>query len=197
MTSSREQKDHTIVGFLLAGFLVLCFYGYKGFRAVFNPKEPIEDTYVITVHTVVPLKPVYLGGYLQTGLPTQEDDYTVVYGVDVLKVKYASSQTSSAKPGDPPGSRLHEHRNIFDDPDLSQVPHVGVPIRRCKLSKDVMPDGSPLIATQPTPEPCMVQIGDTLQYLPSPNSGDFTYVDFDVLSESVRCQGVDRRACSI
>jgi hypothetical protein len=67
-----------------------------------------ENTYVITAHTVVPLKPVYLGGYLQTGLPTQEDDYTVEYGADVLKVKYQSSQTSSAKAGDFPGTGLHE-----------------------------------------------------------------------------------------
>ena len=140
---------------------------------------------MITEHTVVQLKPVYVGGYLQTGLPTKDDDYTVTYGTDVLKVKYASSQTSSAKPGDAPGTGLHEHRNDFN-PDLSQVPQVGVPIRRCKLSKDVMPDGSPIIATQPTPEPCMVQIGDTLHYEPSPNAGDFTYVDFDILSERAR-----------
>jgi hypothetical protein len=150
-----------------------------------NSKERIEDTYMVTAHTVVQLKPVYLGGQLQTGIPTQEDDYTVAYGPDILKVKYASSQTSSAKPGDFPGTGLHEHRND-SDPDLSQVPQVGVPIRRCKLSKDVMRDGSPIIATQPTPEPCMIQIGDTLRYEPSPNAGNFTYVNFDILSEKAR-----------
>jgi hypothetical protein len=150
-----------------------------------NSKERIEDTYMVTAHTVVQLKPVYLGGQLQTGIPTQEDDYIVAYGADIIKVKYASSQTSSAKPGDFPGTGLHEHRND-SDPDLSQVPHVGVPIRRCKLSKDVMRDGSPIIATQPTSEPCMIQIGDTLRYEPSPNAGNFTYVNFDILSEKTR-----------
>jgi hypothetical protein len=150
-----------------------------------NSKERIEDTYMVTAHTVVQLKPVYLGGQLQTGIPTQEDGYTVAYGADILKVKYASSQTSSAKPGDFPGTGLHEHRND-SDPDLSQVPQVGVPIRRCKLSKDVMRDGSPIIATQPTSEPCMIQIGDTLRYEPSPNAGNFTYVNFDILSEKTR-----------
>ena len=149
-----------------------------------NSKQPtFENTYVITAHTVVQPKPVYLGGYLQTGLPTQEDVYTVAYGADVLKVEYASSQTSSAKAGDFPGTVLHEHRNNFD-PDLSQVPQVGVPIRRCKLG--VMPDGGPIIARQPTSDPCMVQIGDTLDYEPSPNAGDFTFVHFDILSERAR-----------
>lgn len=146
--------------------------------------------YVITAHTVVQLKPVYLGGILQTGLPTQEDDYTVVYGTDVLKAKYASSQTSSAKPGDAFGTGLHAHSYDYH-PDLSQVPQVGVPIRRCRLSTDKMPDGSPIIATQPTLEPCMVQIGDTLEYLPSPNSGDGTYVEFDILSEGATGPGQD------
>jgi hypothetical protein len=154
-------------------------------QPTFDPKEPIEDTYVITAHTIVKLKPVYMGSYLQTGLPTQEDHYTVVYGVDVLKVKYASSQTSSAKPGDTYGSGLHAH-SFDSNPDLSQVPQVGVPIRRCRLSKDVTPEGDPIIDTQPTPEPCMVQIGDTLQYEPSPNSGDLTYVIFDIFSERAR-----------
>ncbi len=152
-----------------------------------NPTGQIENAYVITAHTVVQRKPVYLDGYLQTGLPTQEDDYTVVYGVDVLKVKYADSQTNSAKPGESP--KTHEH-SYDRDPDLSQVPQVGVPIRRCKLSKEVMPDGGPIIADQPTSEPCMIQFGDTLQYDPSPNAGDgpgaYTYVGFDIISERAR-----------
>ena len=150
-----------------------------------NSTERTEGTYMITAHTVVQLKPVYLGSILQTGLPTREDDYTLTYDTDILKVKYASSQTSSAKPGDFPGAGLHEHRND-SDPDLSQVPQVGVPIRRCKLSKEVMHDGSPIIATQPTSEPCMIQLGDTLRYEPSPNAGNFTYVNFDILSEVAR-----------
>ena len=132
-------------------------------------------SYVITEHKVIP----------PTGSSLQVDEYTVVYGVDILKVKYSSSQTSSAKPGDFFGTGLHPH-SYYSNPDLSQVPQVGVPIRRCELSKNVMPDGSPIIATQPTPEPCMVQIGDTLQYEPSPNAGAATYVDFDILSERAR-----------
>lgn len=146
----------------------------------------IGDAYVIAAHTVVQLKPTYIGGYLQTGLPTQEDDYTVQYGSDILKVKYASSQTSSAKPGDSLGSGLHEH--TYDrDPDLSQVPQVGMPIRRCTLSKDVMPDGIPIIDRQSSSEPCMVQLGDTLDYELSPNGPQFgTYVRFDILSERLK-----------
>jgi hypothetical protein len=149
-------------------------------------KEQIGDAYVITEHRVVQLKPIYINGYLQKGLPTQEDDYTVQYGSDILKVKYASSQTSSEKPGDSLGSGLHEH--TYDrDPDLSQVPQVGMPIRRCTLSKDVMPDGIPIIDRQSSSEPCMVQLGDTLRYEPSPNGPQLgTYVRFDILSERLK-----------
>jgi hypothetical protein len=153
-----------------------------------KPSVRSEDTYMITAHTVVQLKPVYLGGYLQTGLPTHEDDYTVTYGADVLEVKYASSQTNTAKQG----ASLIEieqgiHRHSRErDPDVSQVPQVGMPIKRCLLSKDVLPDGGVIIATQPTSEPCMVQIGDILQYEPSPNAGSYTNVIFDIVSESVR-----------
>jgi hypothetical protein len=136
--------------------------------------DPTEKTYVITAHEVV-----------DAGLSSQEDDYTVGYGLDVLRVRYSSSQTSSAKPGDFPGTGLHEHRSGHD-PDLSQVPQVGTPIRRCKVSADVTPDGDPIIDRQPTSDPCMIQFGDTLQYEPSPNAGNFTYVSFDVLSEQAK-----------
>jgi hypothetical protein len=143
-----------------------------------HPKETTEDTYMITSHTVV-VQADSLCGQLQ------EDDYTVTYGADVLKVKYASSQTTTAKPGDPPGKGLHPHF-YYSDPDLSQVPQVGVSIRRCELSTIATYDGSPSIAVQSTPDPCMIQLGDTLRYEPSPNAGNFTYVNFDVLSEMVR-----------
>ena len=150
-------------------------------------KEPSDASYVITKHIVVQLKPTYINGYLQTGLPTQEDDYTVVYGNDVLKVKYSSSQTNSAKAGGEP--ETHEH-SYDHDPDLDQVPQVGVPIRRCTLSKNITSDGGPIIDTQSTPEPCMIQFGDTLQYEPWPNAGTgpeaYTYVVFDILSERDR-----------
>lgn len=164
---------------MLASLVVLALTGCR------TESKPVEYAYTITAHTVVQLKPVYVGGYLQTGLATQEDDYIVAYGADILKVKYASSQTSSAKPGDFPGTGLHEHR-YDSDPDLSQVPQVGVPIRRCELSKNVMQDGSQIIAMQPTSEPCMIQLGDTLRYEPSPNAGNFTYVNFDIVSEKAR-----------
>jgi len=132
------------------------------------------DVYVILTHTVV-----------RSEQPTQEDDYTVKYGSDVLKVKYARSQTSTWKPGDAPGTGLHDH-SVYDNPDLSQVPQVGVPIRRCEMDyKNPMSDGSLAIAIQSTPAPCMVQIGDILEYEPSPNAGAFTFVAFDILSEKV------------
>lgn len=109
----------------------------------------------------------------------------VVYGADVLNVKYSSSQISSAKPDDFPGTGLHRH-SYYSNPDLSQVPPAGVPIRACLMDKDRDTDGDLIIAVQPTPAPCMARIGDTLQYEPSPNAGNFTYVDFDIISERVR-----------
>jgi hypothetical protein len=86
-------------------------------------------------------------------------DYTVRHGRDLMKVTYAESQTSSAKPGDFPGSELHLHTRRGEHPhgpDLSQVPEVGVSIRQCQLSAPDK-DGDPVIAVQPTSEPCMVQ----------------------------------------
>jgi hypothetical protein len=140
-----------------------------------RPKNS-EDNYVITAHTVT-----------ENG---SENDYTVTYGKVVLKVRYAESQTSSAKPGDTPGSGLHPHSAGGTYPanaDLSQIPLLGTPIRRCLLSKDVMHDGSPIIAVQPTPVPCIYNNGQTLQYLPEPNGPSlFTYVSFEIISERVR-----------
>jgi hypothetical protein len=125
-----------------------------------------RPTYVITAHTIVPSTTDHL----------PEDDYTVVYdGVDVLRVRYASSQT------DP----FHIHSR-YSDPDVSQVPQVGVPIRRCEWSKDTLADGSPIIATQPTSAPCMVQFGDMLSVYPAPNSASGAGVAFDILSEKAR-----------
>jgi hypothetical protein len=60
-----------------------------------KPPKSSEDNYVITEHTVK-----------EHG---SENDYTVTYGKVVLKVRYTESQTSSAKPGDTPGSGLHPH----------------------------------------------------------------------------------------
>ncbi len=136
-----------------------------------KPKQrESEDSYVITDHTVV------------NSESEEENNYTVTYGVDVLKVRYEASQTSTAKPGDLPGFGLHPHY-AYSDPDLSQVPPLGKPIRACLTDKDRDVDGDLIIARQPTPDPCMARIGNTLQYEPSPNAGDFAYVTFDILSE--------------
>jgi S1-C subfamily serine protease len=131
-----------------------------------------QDTYVITAHTSVPT---------DRYSNLRDELYTIVHGAEILKVRYNESQTSSARPGDLP--RIHWHFS-YTNPDLSQIPAVGVAIRACLMSKDRTPDGGPIIAQQPTPAPCMVRIGNVLQYEPSPNSGDITYVYFDILSET-------------
>jgi hypothetical protein len=114
------------------------------------------------------------------------NDYTVRHGRVIMKVKYSESQTSTAKPGDFPGTGLHLHtqNGVYPfGPDLSQVPEVGLPIHQCLLSKTPDSDGDPVIAVQPTPEPCMMQNGNTLHYELSPNFATFTYVNFDIISE--------------
>jgi hypothetical protein len=146
-----------------------------------------KDVFVITAHTIVEAK-------LDTAgvLTPQEDDYTVTVGNDVLKVRYSESQTSTAKPSDDPGSGLHLH-HYYHDPDLSQIPQVGAPILKCMLdTQRPLQDGSLAIAVQPTSAPCMDQEGDTLHYVLQPNSPvNFSYVNFDVISEKVRGDKVD------
>jgi hypothetical protein len=115
-------------------------------------------------------------------------EYTVRHGRAIMKVNYVESQTSTAKPGDAPGTGLHHHSRYGaypNGPDLSQVPEVGLLINQCVLSKTPDSSGGPVIAVQPTPEPCMMQNGNTLQYEPSPNAGAFTYVSFDIVSERI------------
>jgi len=115
------------------------------------------------------------------------DEYTVRHGRGIMKVEYSESQTSTAKPGDFPGTGLHLHTRYGvypHGPDLSQVPDVGLPINQCVLSKTPDHDGDPVIAIQPTPEPCMMQNGNMLHYEPSPNGPIlFAYVNFDIVSE--------------
>ena len=134
--------------------------------AVLGQETP-RTPYVIVAHT----------GY----------EYTVRHGRTIMKVSYSESQTSTAKPGDSPGSGLHLHtRNgVYPHgPDLSQVPEVGLRINQCVLSKTPDPEGDPVIAIQPTPEPCMMQNGNTLHYSLAPNGPAlFTYVNFDIVSE--------------
>ncbi len=131
-----------------------------------------QDTYVIKAHTSVP-----------TGSDSNLRDelYTIVHGAEILKVRYSESQTSSAKPGDFPGTGLHTHSS-YSNPDLSQIPALGVAIRACLMRKE--PEDL-IIAIQPTPAPCMARSGNTLQYNPSPNGPElFTYVTFDILAET-------------
>lgn len=116
-----------------------------------------------------------------------EYNYTVHHGRTLMKVTYSESQTSTAKPGDFPGTGLHLHTRYGvypHGPDLSQVPDVGQSINQCVLSKTPDVDGDPVIAIQPTPDPCMMQNGNTLHYSPSPNGPAlFNYVNFDIMSE--------------
>jgi hypothetical protein len=117
--------------------------------------------------------------------------YTVQHGRVVMKVEYHESQTSVCKDGDKDflnclvtGLHLHTRYGVYPhDADLSQVPEVGLRINQCVLST---PDkeGAPVIAIQPTPEPCMMQNGNTLSYAPSPNGPTaFAYVNFEIISE--------------
>jgi len=115
-------------------------------------------------------------------------EYTVRHGLAIMKVNYSESQTSTAKPGDFPDTGLHYHSRYGlypNQPDLSQVPGVGLLINQCVLSKTPDSRGDPVIAVQPTPEACMMQNGNTLRYEPSPNLGAFTYVNFDIVSERI------------
>lgn len=137
-----------------------------------KPREAAPAPYVIVSHT----------GY----------NYTVRHGRVTMKVTYSESQTSTAKPGDFPGTGLHRHSKdgVYPyGPDLSQVPEVGLQIRQCTLSKTPDHDGDPVIAIQTTPEPCMMQNGNTLHYEPTPNTGAFTYVNFDIVSEQLKPKG--------
>ena|SRR5579862_6231845 len=132
------------------------------------------DTYYMFTDHRVPQGPAEKG----------TDEYTVTYGRDIFKVRYRESQTNSSQSHDPLQADLHTHNSY--DPDLSQVPQLGVPIRRCPLSKDVMPNGGVVLDGKATmTEGCMIQIGDVLQYEP-PNKRDWEYVVFDILSEHVR-----------
>jgi hypothetical protein len=157
-------------------FLGAC--NHQTLQPKLQPKQ-----YVIISHTVIPEQTVERNGWLTHEL--QVDNYTVRYGEAILMVTYESSQTTSAKPGDFFGTGLHMHSARFE-PDLSQVPLVGEPINACRMSKDVLSDGGPIIDHQPTSVPCMAHIGDKLQYEPAPNAGDLTYVAFDIRSEKVQ-----------
>jgi hypothetical protein len=148
------------------------------FAGVVQAQSKTQSTapFVIVEHHVVPAT--------ETS-EVQRDEYTVLHGNVVLKVEYEESQTSSAKPGDFPGTGLHLHQ-YYPNPDLSQVPKLRSSVRQCTLDKQPDHDGDPVIAIQSTPEPCMVEIGDILRYEPSPNGPDvFTYVNFDIIDARI------------
>jgi len=143
-----------------------------------------QPTYMITAHTVVH----------DDSTNSQLDNYTIVSGLELLKVQYAESQISTVKPGAPlleqlaPGKGLHLHFRYGvwpQEPDVSQVPHVGVPVRACEMdTKYPDSDGHPVIAIQSVTAPCMARTGDdTLHYVLAPNGGlnDLGYVNFDIL----------------
>jgi S1-C subfamily serine protease len=171
----RKAIRITIIAHAL--FLTATFaYGQKPKMTLEKTRDEqatsAQDTYVITKHASVPSS---------EGGNRRDEQYTIVHGAEILKVRYVESQTSNVRPGDFPlqGQTLHLH-STFSNPDLSQIPPVGVAIRACLTREDS-------IAVQPTPAPCMVRLPeDGVEYVPSPNSGDFAYVKFDILSETTK-----------
>jgi hypothetical protein len=158
---------------LIFGYLVLLCVGCNSQTVAQSHASSEPHPYVILEHRVIPAKEVGV----------QRDEYTVQHGDTILKVMYFDSQIT----GDTVFSvttRFHYH-NYAENPDLTQIPEVGTRIRECLLSKTPMSDGSPSIAVQPTSEPCMIRLGDTLRYLPTPN-GPPSYVGFDMNSERLQ-----------
>jgi hypothetical protein len=140
-----------------------------------NRRKP-EPQYVITSFAAVPHKNSLPPDYF----------YVIEFGNAVLRVKYSDSQTTTAKPGDFPGTGLHYHSAI-SNPDLSQIPAVGTPIRTCTFNKERDHAGDLIIAHQVTDEPCMARLGDKLRFEPSPNGPNlFTYVAFEIMSEKIK-----------
>ena len=152
----------------MKNLIVLMFVSVAALSAFGQTATPIP--YTIIAHT----------GY----------KYTVRHGRVVMKVEYSESQTSVCTGGADflkclaTGLHLHTRDGVHPhDADLSQVPEVSLRINQCVLSTPDK-DGDPVIAIQPTPEPCMMQNGNTLYYEPSPNGPiDFAYVNFDITSE--------------
>lgn len=176
MTGSERKVAGPIVASVIGGLLVLGGQYLLLRPSARSVSDQSKDRYVITAHSVIPAN----------DLEVVADDYSIKYGTEVLKVRYSESQTSSAEPGDPLGSRLHMHSRQLNA-DLSQVPPAGVPIRPCLMDQNRDKDGDLVIAVQPTPEPCMARVGDKLQYEPSPNGPTlFTYVTFDIISETTQ-----------
>lgn len=91
------------------------------------------------------------------GVNWREEQYTIAHGTEI--------------------------RITDPNPDLSQIPKLGVPIRACVMHGDA-------VAIQPEPAPCISRnvgisrdVGSTLTYWPSPNSDGASWVTFEILSE--------------
>lgn len=151
--------------------------------AVGQAAKPSPD-YVITKFRLVQ----------DDGVPRYE--YIVKHGNVTLKVLYHDSQLGLTKEdfdkylhldagkGLPLGLQTHSYWEP-DHGDISQVPEVGIPIHQCVINHDSK--GQTTIAVQPTPDPCMLQNGDSLEYSPTPNGPLlFNYVAFDIESEQVK-----------
>jgi hypothetical protein len=138
----RESKSHngilkmskaTLIATLIA--VVSAFSPPAKAQAQLKTKpvaKSDQPTYMITAHTIVH----------DDGTNSQLDNYVIVYGSEVLRVQYAESQISTVKPGASlleqvaPGKNLHWHARYGrwpQEPDVSQVPQVGVAIRACEI----------------------------------------------------------------
>jgi hypothetical protein len=149
-------------------------------------KPSTEPAYVITAHTVI----------YDKDTNSQLHNYVIVYASEVLKVQYAESQIGTVKadasqlerlaPGENNLHLHHRYGRYPHQPDLTQVPPVGVPIRACEMdTQHPGGDGHPVVAIQSVSSPCISRSGDTLHYLPAPNDkiNLYDYVNFDILSE--------------
>ena len=188
----RQPSPTTGEGAMKIKYLALVWLtGFASVEAVAQSAPPTikasaksdQPTYIITAHTVAH----------DNSTNSQLDNYIIVYGSEVLKVQYSESQISTVKPGASrleqvaPGKNLHLHFRYGvwpQEPDVSQVPQVGAPIRACEMdTKYPDNDGHPVIAIQSVSAPCMSRNGDTLHYSLAPNGGVrmWEYVNFDIL----------------
>lgn len=151
-----------------------------------KPKQSTESMYVITEHTVI----------YDDNTNAQLDNYVISYESEVLIVQYAESQISTLKPGASELEQLAPGKNLLlharygawpYQPDVSQVPPVGVPIRACEMDTEhpSLNEGHPVIALQSVAAPCISRDGDTLHLSIAPNGGTkmWEYVNFDILEE--------------
>jgi len=116
---------------VLAGYA--CYRkGYANATRKAAADHNAEPMYVMTAHKVVH----------EESTNSQLDNYVIVYGSEVLQVQYAESQLSTVRPGASeleqaaPGKNLHLHSRYGSwpqEPDVSQVPQIGVPIRACEM----------------------------------------------------------------